>query len=237
MNKALLAAMTAAAIPGAALADGVSGPAVTGTRLDIVARGAVKRVPDLAVISAGVVTNAADARSAMTANATAMAQVLAALRKAGVADRDMATAQIALSPQYRYADNRPPVVTGYQASNTVTVRFRDIAKSGAILDSLVAAGANQINGPTLVIDKPEAAQDEARIEAIKAARARAELYARAAGLTVKRIVAIGESGPEYAPPMPMMMARGMATDAAAKSEIVPGEQDVGVSVTVTFELG
>ena len=149
----------------------------------------------------------------------------------------MATAQIGLNPQYRYAENQPPIVTGYQANNSVTVRFRDIAKSGAILDALVTAGANQINGPTLTLDKPEAAQDEARIEAIKTARARADLYARAAGLSVKRIVAITEAGDMSRPrPMPMMVRETMS-DASAKSEVVPGEQDVGVSVSVTFELG
>jgi uncharacterized protein len=235
MIKTLALATTMAALPLAAMAE-ISGPTVTGTRLDIVAQGTVKRVPDVAIISAGVITNARDAKSAMASNATAMARVLTALRSAGVAERDMSTAQIGLSPQYRYVENQPPIVTGYQANNSVTVRFRDVAKSGAILDALVAAGTNQINGPTLTIDKPDAAQDEARIDAIKTARARAELYAKAAGLTVKRIVAISEmttiSGPQ---PMPYM--RAQMADAAAKSEIVPGEQDVGVTVNVTFELG
>ncbi len=227
------AAMAVVAMP--ALAE-VTGPTIAGTRLDVVAQGSVARVPDVAVISAGVVTQASDAKSAMAANATAMTRVVAALRAAGVADRDMATAQIGLTPQYRYADNQPPVVTGYQASNSVTVRFRDIAKSGSILDALVAAGSNQISGPTLTIDKPETAMDEARASAIKTARARAELYAKAAGLTVKRIVAISESA--GAPtPMPLAYARGMMVQSAAKTEIVAGEQDVGVTVSVTFELG
>ncbi len=235
MNKIIILAAALAIMPSTAMAE-ITGPTITGTRLDIVAQGSVKRVPDVAIISAGVVTQSRDARTAMTDNATAMARVLAALRGAGVANRDMATAQISLNPQYRYVENQPPVVTGYQATNSVTVRFRDIAKSGAILDALVAAGANQINGPTLTLDKPQAAQDEARADAIKIARARAELYASAAGLTVKRIVVINEMG-EISRPMPMLQARGVASDMAAKSEIVPGEQDIGVSVSVTFELG
>jgi uncharacterized protein len=224
-----------AALPLVAMAD-VTGPVVTGTRLDVVAQGTVKRIPDVAIIAAGVVTSARDAKSAMASNAAAMARVLSALRSAGVAERDMATAQIGLSPQYRYAENQPPIVTGYQANNSVTVRFRDIAKSGVILDALVAAGSNQISGPTLTLDKPEAAQDEARADAIKTARARAELYAKAAGLTVKRIVAISETN-TVSGPMPMAYARAQMSDGAAKSEIVPGEQDVGVTVNVTFELG
>ena len=235
MIKTLALAATMATLPLAAMAE-VTGPTMSGTRLDVVAQGTVKRVPDVAIISAGVITTARDAKSAMASNATAMARVLGALRSAGVAERDMATAQIGLSPQYRYVENQPPVVTGYQANNSVTVRFRDIAKSGAILDALVSAGANQINGPTLTIDKPEAAQDEARADAIKTARARAELYARAAGLTVKRIVAISETSTMSGPP-PMPYVRAQMADASAKSEVVPGEQDVGVSVNVTFELG
>ena len=234
MIKTLALAATMAALPLAAMAE-VTGPTMSGTRLDVVAQGTVKRVPDVAIISAGVITTARDAKSAMASNATAMARVLGALRSAGVAERDMATAQIGLSPQYRYVENQPPVVTGYQANNSVTVRFRDIAKSGAILDALVSAGANQINGPTLTIDKPEAAQDEARADAIKTARARAELYARAAGLTVKRIVAISETSTMSGPP-PMPYVRAQMADASAKSEVVPGEQDVGVTVSVTFEL-
>jgi uncharacterized protein len=235
MMKTLALAATMAALPLSAMAE-VTGPTVTGTRLDIVAQGSVKRVPDVAIISAGVVTTARDAKSAMASNATAMARVLTALRGAGVADRDMATAQIGLNAQYRYVENQAPIVTGYQANNSVTVRFRDIAKSGAILDALVAAGANQINGPTLTLDKPEAAQDEARADAIKTARARAELYAKAAGLAVKRIVAISEMG-NVSGPMPMAYARGAMMQAEAKSEVVPGEQDVGVTLNVTFELG
>ena len=230
-----LAIVGAMALPTTGMAD-VTGPTITGTRLDINARGEVSRVPDVAVISAGVVTQAVDARTAMSSNATAMTQVIAALRKAGVAEKDIATSQIGLSPQYRYVDNRAPLITGYQANNSVTIRFRDIARSGVILDALVTAGANQINGPSLMLDKPQAALDEARVEAMKSARARAEIYARAAGLSVKRIVSISESGDSAGPrPMVMMMARGV--DAAPKTEVLPGEQEIGVSVAVTFELG
>ena len=210
---------------------------LAGTRLEVSAHGEVKRVPDIAVISAGVVTQATDARAALADNSQRMARVLAALKTAGVADRDVATSQIALQAQYRYGDNVPPVITGYQASNTVTIRFRDIAKSGAILDTLVAQGSNQISGPSLVIDKPDAALDEARIAAMAAARQRAELYARAAGLSVKRIVAISEGGGESFQPQPMVFARAaMADMAVAKTEIAAGEQSVGVTVNVTFEL-
>lgn len=236
MRSILPAVALSMLLPAAAQAQSVATAPIAGTRLEISARGEVQRVPDIATISAGVVTQAVDARTALSDNAARMTRVVAALRKAGVAERDLSTTQISLSPQYRYEDNKPPVITGYQASNSVSVRFRDIATSGAILDTLVQQGANQINGPTLSIDKPETALDEARLSAMMTARARADLYARAAGLTVRRIVAISENADEQVRPMPMMRAMA-AGGAAYKTEVLPGEQAIGVTVSVTFELG
>jgi len=239
MSKAFapIALAALALTPAAASAQDGRPPAPPppGTRLDIVAVGETVKVPDLAVISAGVVTQAADASTAMRDNAAGMAKVIAAIRKAGVAERDIATSTIGLSPQYRYGENLPPVITGYQASNTLTIRFRDVAKSGTILDALVAAGVNQISGPTLQIDKPQAAEDEARIAAVKTARARAQLYADATGLKVKRILSISEAG-GYSPPQPVMYMVKSARGEAADTTINPGEQTVGVSVTVSFML-
>jgi uncharacterized protein len=234
MMLAPFLAIAAMAAPFMAKAE-VAQQAISGTRLDVTARGEVRRVPDVAVISSGVVTNAADAAGAMQENATRMSRVIAALKKAGVADKDVSTSSISLSPQYRYIENQAPVIVGYQASNQVTIRFRDIAKSGTILDALVKQGANQINGPSMMLDKPEAAQDEARIEAIKAARSRAELYAVATGMKVKRIVSISESEGYSGGPVPVMVTSRMA-DAAAKTEVMPGEQGIGVTVSVVFEL-
>lgn len=209
---------------------------ITGTRLDIQARGESRVVPDIAMISAGVVTQAVDAQTAMRDNAQRMNKVIAALRQAGVADKDIQTTSVSLSPQYRYAQNEVPVITGYQANNEVTVRFRDIGKSGAVLDALVKQGANQINGPNLIVDKPEAAQDAARISAMKMARERADLYAKTAGMTVKRVVSISESIDSYGGPQPMMMARSMADGAEAKTNVSPGEKAIGVNLSVVYEL-
>lgn len=239
---------TAAALAALMLAPGVAGaqaqqtvePLVpaSGAVLDVTAEGRTTRTPDVATIRAGVVTQSATAAAALRENSDRMARVLAALRRAGVASRDIQTAQVALQPQYRYAENQPPVVTGYQASNSVAVRFRDIARSGAILDVLVAQGANQIDGPALTLDQPEAALDEARTDALRRARARAGLYARAAGMQVLRIVSIAEGaandgGPR--PPMPYAAVRAM--DASqAKTEIAAGETEVTATVTVRFLL-
>ena len=206
---------------------------LSGTRLDVVALGEVTRVPDIVRINAGVVTQAPTAVEAIRQNAQRMDSVRAALRRAGIADRDIQTSNISLQPDYRYAENQPPQLTGYRASNEVNVRFRDIANSGRILDALVAEGANQINGPMLAIDRPEAALDEARTAALTNARARAELYARALGMRVKRVLAVSEAG--ATPPIPMPVLQMEARDAAA-SRIEPGEQRLGVTLTVSFEL-
>ncbi len=207
-----------------------------GTRLDVIATGEVTRVPDIARINAGVVTQAPTATAAIEQNARRMTAVRAALRRAGIADRDIQTSTVSLNPEYRYVENQSPQLVGYRAGNEVTVRFRDIANTGRILDALVAQGANQINGPMLTLDKPEAALDEARTAALRTAQARADLYARAMGKRVRRVLSVSEAGMGYQPvPRPMAVeARGAADMAATK--IDPGEQTISISLTVSYEL-
>ena len=234
MRSILAAALLLAAVPAAAQTGEVR--PISGTRLDVVAAGEVTRVPDLVRINAGVVTQAPTAVEAIRQNAARMEAVRAALRSAGIADRDIQTSSVSLNPNYRYAENQPPQLIGYQAANEVNVRFRDIARSGPILDALVAQGANQINGPMLTIDRPEEALDEARMQALTNARARAELYARSLGMRVARILSVSEAG---IGPMPFTragMVRGMAANQDAATQIVPGEQTLSVSLTVSFEL-
>jgi uncharacterized protein YggE len=236
MKSIATLALTLASAPALAQTMPVPVQTISGTVLEISAEGESTRTPDLATITAGVVTQAADAAGAMRENATRMERVIAALKRAGIADKDVRTASISLQPQYRYGENQPPVITGYQASNTVTVKFRDIGKAGSILDALVATGANQINGPDLGLDDPAAAMDEARLDAMTKARARADLYARAAGLKVQRILSISEGNVDMPRPMPIMMrAQGMMAE-AAKSQILPGEQELHVTLSVRFEL-
>lgn len=229
LAAALLAAPALAQMPAAAP------PAAT--TLTVTAEGKVARAPDVADLSAGVVTQAATATAAMSDNAQRMTAVVAALRKAGVADRDIQTAGLNLNPQYRYVDNQPPQLVGYQASNTVQVRVRDLKNMGHAIDALVASGANQVNGPNFRLDKPDAALDEARTKAVTAARARAALYASAAGMKVRRIVSINEAGGYAPPPYPAPMVRAtMAMAEKADTPVAPGEVEQAVSVTVTFEL-
>jgi len=207
---------------------------IGGTRLDVVANGEVTRIPDIVRINAGVVTQAPTATGAIRLNADRMVAVRAALRRAGIAERDIQTSSINLQPTYRYAENEPPQLTGYQAQNELAIRFRDIADTGRILDALVAQGINQINGPTLGIDRPEAALDEARTAALTVARARAELYARSLGLRVKRVLSVSEAGMAFPPQPRLEMMRDASNQAA--TQISPGEQTLSVTLTVSFEL-
>ena len=234
LNRMASALLLLAAVPAAAQPSEVA-PSISGTRLDVVATGEVTRVPDLVAINAGVVTQATNAVEAIRQNAARMEAVRAALRAAGIAERDIQTSNLNLNPNYRYAENQPPQLVGYQAVNQVSVRFRDIAKTGAILDALVAQGANQINGPTLTIERPEAALDEARTQALANARARAELYARTLGMRVARILSVSEATMGFMPRGRVGAVRSMAAGDAA-TQIEPGEQTLSINLTVSFEL-
>ena len=209
-----------------------------GTLLSVSANADASRVPDVATISAGVVTQAVDGNAAMRQNAEQMNKVIAAIKQAGIADRDVQTSGVNLNPQYKYGDNQPPTITGYQAMNNVNVVVRDINKLGKIMDALVATGANQINGPTFDLDegKKEAAYDEARRAAVEKAQARAEMYAKTLGKKVRRIVSISEGG-SFAPPRPMPMMAMKAMDRAESTPISPGENVLSVNLDVVFELG
>jgi uncharacterized protein len=232
----------ALSFPGVAMAhDNQPAIAASSTLLTVSADGKSTRTPDLAVFSAGVTTEGKTAGEAMSANAAAMTRVIAALKKAGVADKDIQTSSINLNPVYGQPVMGPngqvvnePRIVGYQAVNMVTVRARDIKNFGKVLDALVASGANQISGPSFQMSDPSTAQDEARISAMKAARARADLYARAAGLRVVRIVSISEGG-GYSPPQPVYAMAKMSADRES-TPVQSGEVEAQVSVTVQFEL-
>ena len=207
-----------------------------GTLLSISAQAEARRVPDVATLSAGVVTQAADANAAMRANATQMDKVMAAIKAAGIAERDIRTSGISLNPQYKYVENQSPTITGYQASNTVDLKVRDLSRLGKVLDALVASGANQVNGPSFEIDQPEPVYDQARRDALQKAQARAEMYAKALGLKVRRIVSIDEGG-GYRPPMPMPMMAMARAKGESDTAVSPGETTLSANLNVVFELG
>jgi len=238
LRSLLLAATLAfgASTMTAAAQDTGNGIAADSTLLSVSAQGEAHRVPDVATVSSGVVTQAADANAAMRANADEMARVMAAIKAAGIAERDIQTSGINLNPQYKYAENQAPAIIGYQASNTVSLKVRDIAKLGKVLDALVASGANQVNGPSFEIDQPEQAYDEARRSALEQAQARAAMYAKSLGMRVRRIVSISE-GAGFQPPRPMPMMAMARAEKAADTSVSPGESTLTANLDVVFELG
>lgn len=228
----LLGAGALAALLAAPALAASSGTADTGTTLEMQVTASVKGTPDLATIEAGVVTEGRDAATALSDNSGRMARVVAALKREGVAAADIQTARVALQPRYHYTPEKAAELTGFQATNSVRVTLRDVARAGAVLDALAAEGANQISGPDFSFADPEPLADKARADAVRTARARADVYAKAAGLKVGRIVSMRETS---APARPMPRVMAMAAD-AAQPPIEAGESSVTVALSVTWEL-
>jgi uncharacterized protein YggE len=228
MRRLLLFALLLTAAP--ALADEPKP-----TTLTVTAEGHIDRAPDIADLSGGVVTNAPTAAAALAANAARMTSVVAAVRRAGIAERDIQTSGLSLQPQYRYADGAAPVLTGYQVTNTVALKVRNLPDAGRLVDALVAAGANQISGPTFRVEDSAGTLDAARTAAVATARARAQLYAAAAGMHVARIRSIVEGG-EQPEARNVIMVTASRKMAAPSSPVEPGEVTLAATVTMVFEL-
>lgn len=238
--RAAALALALAAAPAAVLAQAPPPAAESmfrATTLNLSAYGETKVAPDMATISLGVVTDGKTAAEAMTANATRMAAVVASLKKSGIAERDIQTSGLNLNPQYRYEERQPPILIGYQASNMVTITVRDLKRLGAAVDATVNAGANQVHGVSFGLLDRTAAENAAREAAVKSLAAKAELYARATGHRVGRLVTLSEGAASYPVPPPMpMMARAQAVEFKADTSVSPGELNVRVDVTGLYEL-
>ncbi len=230
---ALLA--TAAAAPALAQTAASASRAFDATTLNLSAYGEVKAAPDQATITLGVQTKSPTAAQAMAGNAAQMTQVLAALRQAGITERDVQTSNISVSAQYLYQAGQPQKLTGYLAANDVTVRVADLKRLGPTIDAVVTAGANQINGVSFGLKDPHAAEDAARRAAVAALRAKADLYAQATGYHVTRLVNLSESG-GYAPAPMRIMAMDAGFAAPPPTPVSAGELTVRVSVTGVYEL-
>jgi uncharacterized protein YggE len=186
-------------------------------------------VPDMVTIRLGVATQGKTARDASGANAKLMTAVMAAIKAAGAAERDIQTARLALQPQFEQTKNGPPHLTGFHASNDVTVKLRDIGKLADLIDHAVAAGANEMSGIEFSVSDHSKRLDEARTAAIADAHRKAEIYATAAGVKLGRAVAITETSASP-PPRPVAAFRAVSTP------IAPGELALQASVTVSYEL-
>lgn len=208
-----------------------------GPVLNLAAYGETRVAPDMATINLGVVTEAPTAAEAMRQNRERMTQVISALRKQGIAEKDIQTSGLNLSPQYTYRENQPPLLRGYQAANQVTVTVYDLAKLGQAVDAVVSAGGNQVNGISFGLRDPQTAENAARLAAVKALKAKADLYAQATGLRLKGLKSLSEQG-GYSPPPPMPMYRMARAEAAmdASTPVAPGELVLRVDVQGVYEL-
>ncbi len=197
----------------------------------------VQSEPTLATMNAGVVTQALTASEALRQNAQKMNSVVAELKKRGIAAKDIQTSGINLNPQYNYnnREGQPPQLTGYQASNNVTLKTRDLTKIGALLDALVAVGGNNISGPSFSIENDTALKTLAREKALKTAAAQADFYAKQTGFTRAKLVSITEGAIMNSGPRPMMM-EARAAGKADFSPVEPGEVGTAVTLTIQYRL-
>jgi len=205
------------------------------TTVNVSAYGETRIAPDQATINLGVMTEAATAQEAMAQNGVRMNQVMAALKKGGIAAKDIQTSQLSLDPQYVYEQNQPPRLTGYRATNQVTVTVRDLTKLGQAVDAVVSAGANQVGNISFSLADPTAAENAAREKAVKALADKADLYARATGHRVLRLVTLSEGG-SFNPPPPMPMVAMAARYKESDTAVSPGEVKVRVDVSGVYEL-
>jgi uncharacterized protein YggE len=226
---ALLVPLAASACVAMAPHDGA--PRRTST-VTVAGSGTVSATPDQAEITTGVVTQAATAAQALAANSQAMERLLQSLGNLGIGPRDIQTTNINVSPQRRAPkEGQPPEITGYEVSNQVRVKVRDLARLGQVLDRQVSQGANLVYGIHFGLQEPAPLLDEARKRAMADARRRADLYAAAAGLKVGRVLSVQEAG--VTPPGPGPAPR-MAMSAVVP--VAPGEQEIQATVTVMFTL-
>jgi uncharacterized protein len=210
-------------------------------RIMVSGEGEAAAAPDMAVISLTVLREAETARAALDANNKAMAEVLAAMKAAGIADKDLQTAGFSIQPRYVYPDqSKPepeqPKIVGYSVVNTLSLRIRDLSKLGEIVDQAVTLGVNQGGDITFVKDDTSGLLEEARKKAMENAIAKAKTLTSAAGVATGRILEISEQSFQ---PQPIPMARAemaMAKGAADYVPVAAGENSYRVNVNVTFEI-
>lgn len=231
--KPLLFAVTALLLGGVAMAADEDGkkliPSIT-----VVGSDEVSARPDMARVTVGVVTQGASAAKALKENTDSMQKLFEKLASLGIADKDMQTANFNVTPQHRRGPQGQyePEIVGYEVSNQLHIKVRNLKNLGDVLDQVVEAGANSIQGVSFAVAEPKPLQDQAREKALADARRKAELYAKAAGVKLGRVLLIQETTPRLPQP-PMFQARAMA---GAAVPVAPGEQEFSASITVTYAL-
>lgn len=199
--------------------------------ITVTGEGYVDVTPDIALLRAGVTTEGKTAAEATHANNAAMTKVLAALKQAGIAERDIGTTQFSINPVHENQPGHASRITGFRVTNQVSVKIRDVHRVGTVLDAAVAAGANDIYGVQFTVSQRSQRLDQARTEAVKDAQRKAELLAKAGGARLGPVTLIREGGASPRPYAPTALRA-----AAASVPIAVGQQTLSVSVTVTFAL-
>jgi uncharacterized protein YggE len=208
-------------------------PPGTQGHIVVIGEGSVSAVPDYAQTIGGVTTQGKSVQEATAANSKIMAAITAALVGAGVAQKDIQTSRFWVQPEYNTSS--PPKISGYEVSNQATVKIRDLNKAGDIIERIVGAGATNIGNIQFEHNDPSKLLDQAREAAVADAKHKAEVYAKASGVTLGRVAWLTEDA-GYTPPMPMFAARA-AAGAAAPVPIATGEDALHVRITVGFDIG
>jgi uncharacterized protein YggE len=227
-HRASIVAIALALFAAPALAQTALPPAIS-----VTGEATMSVAPDQAQVDGGVTSDAKTAREASDANNAAMGKVLLALKGAGIDEKDFQTSRLSLQQKYTPDRSGPSTVVGYRASNRVTIKVRDVTKIAGVIDVLVAAGANEIGGINFVVSQASKLLDDIREKAITDARRKAEIYAKAAGVTLGEPLSISEEGGSM-PVFRGKMAAPMATMAPAP--VAQGEETLSVTVSVTWAI-
>jgi uncharacterized protein YggE len=223
--------LAAASIAAALLATPALAQVIPPASISVTGDATVSVPPDQALIDGGVTSEAKTAREASDANNIAMGKVLLALKGAGIEEKDVQTSRLSLQPQSAPNRNGPNAIVGYRASNRVTVRLRDVTKVANVIDTLVGAGANEIGGINFMVSQASKLLDDAREQAVADARRKAEIYAKAAGVTLGAPLSISEQGGGPSPMQFRKMAVGMAS-----APVAQGEETLAVTVSVSWAI-
>ena len=201
--------------------------------ISVTGEATISVAPDLAEVDGGVTTEAKTAREASEANNAAMGKVLLALKGSGIDEKDFQTSRLSLQPQNAPNRTGPSAIVSYRASNRVTIRVRDVAKVAGVIDTLVGAGANEIGGINFTVSQASKLLDDAREQAISDARRKAEIYAKAAGVTLGAPLSISEEGS----PGPMQYRTRVASAGmAASAPVAQGEETLAITVSVSWAI-
>ena len=204
-----------------------------GPSIAVVGSGTAAGRPDTAEVTAGVIAQSSTAAQALAQNTASMEKVLKAVAALGIAQKDIQTINVSVIPQRRQGRpdaQQPPEIVGYEVSNQVRVTVRDLNVLGRLLDELVSQGTNALGGIRFFVANPAPLLDQARAQAGADARRKAEVYAKAAGVRLGRVLSIRES----APAAPRF--EGVRMQALSAVPVAPGEQEFQASVSVTYAI-